>query len=61
MAGTGYDAVVEQVEGTHSTMLKLILLGAAACMVAGVTLGYLKKRRQILIEYINKGWKREKN
>ncbi len=45
MAGTGYDAVVEQVEGTRSTMLKLILLGAAACMVAGVTLGYLKKRR----------------
>lgn len=46
MAGTtGYDAVVEQVEGTRFVMLKLILLGAAACMAAGITLGYLKKRR----------------
>lgn len=45
VTGTNNDAVVEQVEGTRSTMLKLILLGAAACMAAGMTLGYLKKRR----------------
>ena len=43
--GTGYDAVVEQVEGAGAIVLKVILLGAAVCMIAGVTLGYWKKRR----------------
>lgn len=45
MTGTNYDAVVEQTEGTSAIVLKMILLGAAVCMIAGVTLGYLKKRR----------------
>lgn len=45
MVGTNYDAVVEQTEGTSAIVLKMILLGAAVCMIAGVTLGYLKKRR----------------
>lgn len=45
VSGTGYDAVVEQVEGTSSAVLKVILLGAAAFMAAGVTVGYFKKRR----------------
>lgn len=45
VTGTNNDAVVEQVEGTSTIVLKIILLGAAACMAAGMTLGYLKKRR----------------
>ena len=45
MVRTNYDAVVEQTEGTSAIVLKMILLGAAVCMIAGVTLGYLKKRR----------------
>lgn len=45
VSGTEYDAVVEQVEGTSSVMLKAILLGAAALMIIGVTLGYFRKRR----------------
>lgn len=45
MTEADYDAVVEQTEGTSATVLKMILLGAAVCMIAGVTLGYLKKRR----------------
>ena len=45
VSGTGYDAVVEQVEGTSPAVLKVILLGAVAFMAAGVTLGYFKKRR----------------
>ena len=44
-ATTEYNAVVEQVEGTSTAVLKMILLGAAVCMIAGVTLGYWKKRR----------------
>lgn len=42
---TGYDAVVEQVEGVGSMLKKLILLGAAALMIMGVTLSYFKNRR----------------
>ncbi len=45
MAATDYDAVVEQTEGTSVTVLKMILLGAAVCMIAGMTLGYFGKRR----------------
>lgn len=45
VAGTEYDAVVEQVEGTSSMLLKVILLGAAALMIVGVTLGYFRGRR----------------
>ena len=44
-AGTGYDGVVEQTTGTSTAILKVILLGAVVCMVAGVTLGYWKKCR----------------
>ena len=43
--GVKYDAVVEQVEGASTTVLKVILLGAVVCMIGGVTLGYWKKRR----------------
>ena len=42
--GVKYDAVVEQVEGASTAVLKVILLGAAVCMIGGVTLGYWKKR-----------------
>ena len=45
ISGTGYDVVVEQVDGARSMILKLVLLGAAVFMAAGVTVGYLKKRR----------------
>lgn len=45
VSGTDYDVVVEQMEGTSSSMLQVILLGAVVCMAAGVTIGYLKKRR----------------
>lgn len=45
MAGTDYDAVVEQVEGVSSVLLKAVLLAAAVFMIIGVILGYFRKRR----------------
>lgn len=43
--GAGNSAVVEQVGGTSPLILKIILLGAAMLMAAGVTVGYFKGRR----------------
>lgn len=45
VSGVANDAVVEQVEGTSSKVLMVILLGAAILMAAGVTVGYMKGRR----------------
>lgn len=45
VSGTTNDAVVEQVEGTSSKALKMILLGAVVLMAAGVTMGYFRSRR----------------
>ena len=42
---SGYDAVVEQVEGVGSMVKKIVLLGAAALMIMGVMVSYFKKRR----------------
>lgn len=45
VSGVANDAVVEQVEGTSTRVLKIILLGAVALMAAGVTVGYMRGRR----------------
>lgn len=42
---SGYDAVVEQVEGVGSMVKKIVLLGAATLMIMGVMVSYFKKRR----------------
>lgn len=41
----GNVAVVEQVRGTSSKVLEVILLGAVVLMAAGVTMGYFRGRR----------------
>ena len=45
VSGTGYDAVIERVDGFGSLILRVLLLGVAGAMIAVLAVGYIKKNR----------------